>query len=465
METADSSVFFTPVQPPVDKDSRHLADSTTIETAESKEPPADRPLAIHWRKDDVASPTTSQPSVDEATLKRFVPFRNLDDASLARLAAQARLVGCRRGEYCLRNGQPGDQMLFLLNGELWLSRPNLDDTRVKAGSMAANFPLNCEAGIPIDARAMVPSTLAALPRALLGSLHAGKARDEGMSVVEGGIEETLFVEFHETLVNGSLDLPSMPGLAMQIMRSIDREDTGSAEVARIIQTDPSLTTRIVQVVNSPLYAGEKRIDNCPDAVTRLGLEATRNTAISFLLKNLFNSDSPLLRKRMHQLWLHSVRVASIAAILARITPGLDPDRAMLGGLIHDIGVIPILNNAQHHPELSEHPAVLEKAIAHLRAEIGVATLRNWDFGEDFQAIARHATDFTYQAEGSADYTEVVQIARMHSLIGTPAAADQPRIDQVPAFSRLALGKLSPRLSIAVLDKAEQEIRAVAAMLG
>ncbi len=410
----------------------------------------------------ISTPTAT---LDQATIKRFIPFRNLRDDIVSQLASAARIINCGRGEHCIRDGKPDDALIFVLNGSLQVDRPGQEELVVKGGTLAANFPLNCEQAKAVNARAIIPSTLAAFPRALVSRLGARQpAANTGMSVVEGGTEEALFMEFHETLVGGSLDLPSMPGLAMQIMRSIDREDTSSADVAAIIQMDPTLTTRVIQVVNSPLYAGEKRIDNCPDAVTRLGLGATKNLAISFLLKNLFTSKSAVLQKRMRELWRHSVRVASVAAVLARLTPGLDPDRAMLGGLVHDIGVIPILNNARQHPELTEHPAVLEKAIEHLRAEIGVATLRHWGFGEDFQGIALHAEEWEYAGNENADYTDVVLVAQMHSLIGTPASAALPRIDEVPAFKKLALGRLSPKLSIAVLDKAEQEIRAVAAML-
>ena len=132
-----------------------------------------RPHEQTWRNDDVGAISTPLPSLDTTKLKRFIPFRKLDEAALLQVATQARLLSCMNGEYCLHNGQPADQVLFLLSGELLVTLPDLDDSIITSGTLAANFPLNHDASAAINARARTPSTLLAFPRELIQRIRSG----------------------------------------------------------------------------------------------------------------------------------------------------------------------------------------------------------------------------------------------------------------------------------------------------
>lgn len=57
-----------------------------------------------------------------------------------------------------------------------------------------------------------------------------------------------------------------------------------------------------------------------------------------------------------------------------------------------------------------------------------------------------------------DYVDLVVVAQLHAFVGTPAMARLPRLDLVPAFHKLALGKLTPRHSIGILENAREQIR-------
>jgi len=69
---------------------------------------------------------------------------------------------------------------------------------------------------------------------------------------------------------------------------------------------------------------------------------------------------------MQRLWQHSCRVAAISQLLARLTTGLHPVRALLTGLMHDIGVLPVLVHADQFPALFAEPQQLDEVIARLR---------------------------------------------------------------------------------------------------
>jgi HD-like signal output (HDOD) protein len=151
-------------------------------------------------------------------------------------------------------------------------------------------------------------------------------------------------------------------------------------------------------------------------------------------------------------------------VLARLTPGLDPDRAMLAGLIHNIGAVAIINEAKHHHELVDNPKALYTAIQHLAPEIGGIIMRHWNFGADLAGVVSNASDWLRDDTPKPDYLDLVLVARLHAFVGTPRIRSLPRIDLIPAFHKLALGKLTPQLSVGILDKAENDITSVEQLL-
>jgi HD-like signal output (HDOD) protein len=137
---------------------------------------------------------------------------------------------------------------------------------------------------------------------------------------------------------------------------------------------------------------------------------------------------------------------------------------MLAGLMHDIGAIPILTGAAHYPRVADSDVLLDRVLERLRGDCGAMILRKWEFAPEFVDVALHAEDWQREGGTRPDYTDVVIIAQMHSYIGTPRIADIPRIDTVPAFQKMAVGDLSPRMSLKVMDEAEEEINGMQQLL-
>ena len=353
---------------------------------------------------------------------------------------------------------------YLISGEVRIERKN-DHILIKGGTAQAHFPLSEHRPHQATAITTKPSKVLKLPWEILHNLkqvpsQATAAASNGVTLEENEEENDLYMEFYNSMKEGKLELPSMPDLAVRLIKTVDNADTDSKDIASIIQLDPSLTTRILNVANSPVFMGLSNIDNCPNAVTRLGRKTTRNLVISFTLKNLFKSKSKLLNLRMSKLWKHGCHVAAICHVLGKITPSLQSDNAMLSGIIHDIGSIPLLSAARDYPQLMENPALLDRVVNKLRGEIGAMTLKQWNFAEEYIDVALHAEDWLDNRTTEPTYTDLVLVAQLHSFVGKPMMKNIPRMDLVPAFHKLALGKLSPKLSIKVLDKAKDDIAAL-----
>ncbi|BAN68966.1 signal transduction protein [endosymbiont of unidentified scaly snail isolate Monju] len=356
-----------------------------------------------------------------------------------------------------------EHCLFLDKGRLQLARPGQPPFYLDADQPAAAFPL------PLDDtgwKALIPCRLLRVPTRYLELSRGASSRTEtGIELTEDDAEADLYLECRDELKQGRFELPAMPELAVRIGKALDDPNTVNADIARLIQLDPALNARVMRVVNSAACAGRGRIGSLQQAVARLGRQQVRNLVFSCIIKDLFRTDSPVnLKSRIQALWRHSCRVAAISTILARLTPGLDPERALLAGLVHDIGAIPLLHAARNLPALQKAPGLLDHLIDDLKGEVGQLTLEHWHFDHELARVARHAEDWQRLGTAIPDYLDVVLLAQLHAAVGQGTGSRLPRIDQIPAFRRLALGRLTPRHSIAVLDEAKREIAEIEDLL-
>lgn len=274
----------------------------------------------------------------------------------------------------------------------------------------------------------------------------------------------LYLDCYKYMQSDKLALPTIPDVSIKIRRAINEPSANSSKIARVVQIDPSITARLIKISNSPLYRGRRKIESCPEAITRLGLKAAQDIVTVFALKAVFNARSGLIRRKMQELWAHSSHVAAISAVLAHKTPGFDPDRAMLAGLVHDIGIVPILAYADREPDILTSPGDLAEAVRELRSQIGVQIIRKWDFPSDFEDVVIHAEDWYRDSGPQATYSDIVMISQLHSFIGKVDIKKMPKMDELPAYKKLAAGNLDADLSINILDQVKDEIESIRSML-
>ena len=264
---------------------------------------------------------------------------------------------------------------------------------------------------------------------------------------------------------GRLILPSLPEIVVRVRQAVNNDDVNLGDVVKLIQLDASLTARLVQIANSPLYRSPQPVDNCLMAVNRLGLKTTRDLVTCLVLNNVFNADNKLLHSKIQTLWEHSCHVASIASTIAKITPNLHEDTALLAGLLHDIGVLPILHYAAEFPEIIESEEKLNFVLQELRGTLGRQILEKWNFDAVLSAVSEESENWLREGDATADYVDVVIVAQIHSYFGKEKNADLPNLLSTPAFLKLGLSKLGADASLEVLFEAEQGIQKIMTMLG
>ena len=157
---------------------------------------------------------------------------------------------------------------------------------------------------------------------------------------------------------------------------------------------------------------------------------------------------------------HSIRVGVISHELTKKLKEFDKEQAFLAGLIHDIGIVPILIRADQHDEVKNNAELLDKLIHALQTKVGATLLKQWGFEEDLITAAREAE--TWDREVSkADYCDIVQVAQLLCEMLGGGKLDAPELSELPALERLDLDNMNPKLIIA---QAKQEINEVIHLL-
>ncbi len=260
-----------------------------------------------------------------------------------------------------------------------------------------------------------------------------------------------------------LKLPTLPQVAVRINEIIDSPNASTRQVAKVLGTDPALSARLLQTANSPLFRGNRSVDDVHAAVTRLGMVQVRNLVTAFLVSQLFHSRFPALRQRVAVLWSHSVQVAAISHVLALRFTDFKPDEAMLAGLIHDIGKLPIIAKAEKHPELANNPAAMDRLCNRLHGALGKVMVKAWHFPPAFTEVAGEHDDLQRHSS-QLDLADIVTVANLHSYTGRHQAQNphpDPDWGSVPAFAKLGIDPLG---SIEALKEAHDEITEIQRLL-
>lgn len=275
-------------------------------------------------------------------------------------------------------------------------------------------------------------------------------------------QEAFYEELLTDLNNGNLVLPTLPEVALRVRDVVDDPEASASALSEIIVTDAALSTRLLKVANSPLYRGRIEIDSVQMAVARLGQTIIRSLVTSLVMEQMFQATSKNLDKRLHDLWEHSTEVSAICQVLASKQAGIKADEAMLAGLIHEIGILPILMKADEKPELLKNAAALDAVIENIHTKVGAEILRSWKFPENLIAAIEEQNDLTRDSETGPDLVDLVQVARLQSYMNTDRALSEEELNKIPAFKKLGV---DTAISVVELDENSDEYAEALALFG
>ncbi len=202
---------------------------------------------------------------------------------------------------------------------------------------------------------------------------------------------------YDDVVNNLDDLPSLPAVVMELLNSIDQEETDITVLAKKVSHDQALTAKTLRLANSSLFGLQVKVTTIQQAITFLGFQSTRNLITAAAVTgNFAGKQCPGFDHSVF--WRHSIATAACAKVLARHVR-FNQDYAFTAGLLHDIGRLVLV---------SSFPEEYAQAIAYQQAndcytldaeravlgidhvEAGLALAEHWNFSDTMRlAIAGH----------------------------------------------------------------------------
>ena len=401
-------------------------------------------------------------------LKKFTPLNRLNEKQLVLLASHHEIKEYKKNATVITHGSSDNKEYFLIQGKLQLIAKDGKKMEIEGGSPAAMRPVAHLQPRQYDIQVLEKATLLIIDWLTLAQFirEAPKDRSKVKSTISNDPVELIRFDFYQDLEKNHFSLPSIPVVARNIRDAMRDEAFSVEDMIKLINADPGMAVKIISASNSPIYRGTSKIELCADAVVRLGIETTKQLVDIYALRELFQTKLGKLQRRMHVLWDHSQTVAAIAHTLASLTGTVNPEHALLAGLIHDVGVIPVLFYTEGCAERIPDERVLESIIEDLRADMGEAMLTKWGWSTEMINAVTNAENWQYDSGvDGPDLTDIVIIAQFHALLGSPNKQSHPPMDEITAFSKLEKVGLTPEKSIAMLADAKEKIKEMRQLVG
>jgi HD-like signal output (HDOD) protein len=230
------------------------------------------------------------------------------------------------------------------------------------------------------------------------------------------LEERALESVAERFRLNALKLPSLPEVTIRV-RTIAADPTATdKDLAAEILRDAALTARLIRIANSPLLRGRVEVRTLLQAITRLGFYYVRDLATALAMESIFEPKSDMTRQILRKISRRSKTVAAISHILARHRTRLPPEQALLAGLLHFIGALPLLVAIDEQKLDGAGVDNIFEMIESRHSEVGVRILRHLRFADDIAVVPECYRDGHRNVSDKPDYTDVVAVA---SLLAEP----------------------------------------------
>ncbi|MDJ0709959.1 MAG: HDOD domain-containing protein [Woeseiaceae bacterium] len=227
-------------------------------------------------------------------------------------------------------------------------------------------------------------------------------------------EQTRFLqELAEDLNSREIHLPSFPDVVINIRTALEDPSCTSERLADVVRTDPVLVARLLMAANSAFHnrAGIE-ITDLNLAISRLGFEVVRNTAITLAVEQIFEAtEHEELKDGVQKIWQTSLALASMSFVIARRSANINPDNAFLCGLLHEVGKLYILTKAANYPKLMGDETSLETVMQQWYSSIGKSIIDAWGFPAEIADSVETEENLNLDASAAASLVDVVFLAK------------------------------------------------------
>ena len=231
-------------------------------------------------------------------------------------------------------------------------------------------------------------------------------------------------------IKSSKNLPSLPQILLKLSEACNREETTPGELSDIILKDPSISAKVMQLVNSAYMGLVNKTNSLEQAVVYLGGDTIKNIALCAAVLQVFRRTKADSHFNLRRFWWHSLMCATTARHLAKHNGAVHPEEAFLAGLLHDIGKLLLWTNFR-----SEYTAILqsvdsgaqsllaaEEKLGATHCEVGAWLIRQWRL----DSLMADAVFYHHESIGRiADALPLVKMVYVANALSQGPEADLP----------------------------------------
>lgn len=273
-----------------------------------------------------------------------------------------------------------------------------------------------------------------------------------------------------TLIRQVRQLANLPSAVTRAIDLVRSPRSSAADIAAVIGTDPVLSARLLQVVNSPFYGFPSQIDSIARAIAILGSDELLNLLIATSAIGLFHHNG-VSQARLDGFWEHSLYTGVLGRLLARQMRITDTERCFALGLLHDIGHLVLWETAPEQAEALAQRRVSEDLPIHQlerqrlgfdHGELGAALLATWKLPPRLiEAVRLHHTP--QEALVHREEAALIHLADLLAQQRYPVGTEEASGREPPATAWIQAG-LDPDLATQIGNQADTEFAAARSVL-
>jgi putative nucleotidyltransferase with HDIG domain len=266
------------------------------------------------------------------------------------------------------------------------------------------------------------------------------------------------------------EIVTLPVVATKILQLLENENTNTQMIAKLVETDPALSMKIIKVANSAVFAGRTEVSNLGQAIMNLGVNRLTNIILGVSIFSKFMiTKNKALNPIVEKYWWHSTSVGVVSKSLC-VKLGLNyKEKEFLAGLLHDIGKLVLIQTcpdeylqavkfSEDNPEILDLDIEKELfGLTHL--DIGMAIAQKWKLPQDIADCIFHHNN----AEKSIKNKSLVAIVRISDLLcemwGANFYEGKPLDNIVNDANWLVVKDNNPKLPQLDIDKIVLELEA------
>ena len=266
----------------------------------------------------------------------------------------------------------------------------------------------------------------------------------------------VFLQIEKEIIAETFSLPALPAVAFKVKDAVKDPNSDLNKLAHIVNLDPSFSAYLISLANSPLYRGIDAIESLPVAMGRMGMESTRSSAMIFAVRSLFKTKGQTCKKLLNKLWKQACYVSALSFVIASNLKTADPEKASLAGLMHNIGMIPVVIKLVEQGNSESEILRNWGTVMMFSRKISVRVLAKWGMPEDIKAVAHGI--YEMRKLHPEDLVNLVNLALWHSHLGTPEFKQMPPLAELGFIANHKELDLNTDESLAFLKESQSEVQ-------